>query len=317
MPDSPTKRKYVLVIHGGAVNTDPSTIPPEKEEKLKQGLKKALMAGSEILARGGAALDAVEAAVKSLEDNELFNAGRGGMFNINGEVETESSIMDGSTLRGGAVSGLKLVKNPVSLARLVMEKCKHSFLTGEGAQEYALSQGLPLQDPTYFKTDAQREEWMEIIQEAEVEHANKHDTVGAVALDQNGNLAMATSTGGIEGKLRGRVGDSCIFGGGGYANNEVCAVSTTGDGEIIMLAGVAHEVYALRKYKKMSIDKAAREAVEMYADKLAGDRGIIAVDPDGNFTIESNTNVMRCAYQTDAEEPFVAVWKEEVDKQLK
>ncbi|RTQ46033.1 isoaspartyl peptidase/L-asparaginase [Hymenobacter gummosus] len=306
--------KCVIIIHGGAVNTDPATIPPDKEEKLKAGLRQALLAGAEILQRGGAALDAVEAAVKSMEDNELFNAGRGGMFNINGEVETEASIMDGATLRGGAVSGLKLVKNPVSVARLVMEKCKHSFLTAEGAQEFALSQGLPLHDPTYFKTAEQQQQWLEIIQGTSTEYANKHDTVGAVALDQHGNLAMATSTGGIEGKLRGRVGDSCIFGGGGYANNEVCAVSTTGDGEIIMLAGVAHEVYALRKYKKMSITKAAQEAVGMYADKLAGDRGIIALDPAGNVAIESNTNVMRCAYQVGEEEPFVAVWKEEVER---
>jgi beta-aspartyl-peptidase (threonine type) len=309
--------KYVIIIHGGAVNTDPATIPPEKEEKLKQGLKRALMAGCEILERGGVALDAVEAAVKSMEDNDLFNAGRGGMFNINGEVETEASIMDGATLRGGAVSGVKLVRNPISLARTVMEKCKHSFLTAEGAQEFALSQGLALQDPEYFKTDQQRQEWMEILEQAEVEHANKHDTVGAVALDQFGNLATATSTGGIEGKLRGRVGDSCIFGGGAYANNEVCAVSCTGDGEIIMLANVAHEVYALRKYKKMPIDKAARTAVEMYADKLAGDRGIIALDPDGNLAIESNTNVFRCAYQVSEQEPFVGIWKEELEKHFK
>lgn len=309
--------KCVLIIHGGAVNTDPASIPPAKEKKLKHGLRQALMAGAEILQRGGTALDAVEAAVKSMEDNPLFNAGRGGMLNINGEVETEASIMDGATLRGGAVSGLKLVKNPVSVARLVMEKCKHSFLTAEGAQEFALSQGLPLHDPNYFKTPEQQEQWLEIIQEAKAEHANKHDTVGAVALDMHGNLAMATSTGGIEGKLRGRVGDSCIFGGGGYANNEVCAVSTTGDGEIIMLAGVAHEVYALRKYKKMSVERAAREAVDMYADKLQGDRGIIAVDPAGNVAIESNTNVMRCAYQVDDEEPFVAIWKEELEQHFK
>ncbi|WP_400190998.1 isoaspartyl peptidase/L-asparaginase family protein [Hymenobacter sp. B81] len=309
--------KPVLVIHGGAVNTDPSTIPPEKEEKLRQGLHQALLAGSEILLRGGSALDAVEAAVQSLENHELFNAGRGGMLNLNGEVETEASIMDGLSLRGGAVSGLKLIKNPVRLARMVMEKCKHSFLTAEGAHEFALAQGLTLQDPSYFKTDEQHQEWLDILQEAQVEHANKHDTVGAVALDQYGNLAMATSTGGIEGKLRGRVGDSCIFGGGGYANNEVCAVSTTGDGEIIMLAGVAHEVYALRKYKKFSIAKAAQAAVEVYADKLQGDRGIIAVDPDGNVAIESNTNVMRCAYRVGDEEPFVAIWKEEVDRQLR
>ncbi|PJJ60318.1 isoaspartyl peptidase/L-asparaginase family protein [Hymenobacter chitinivorans] len=305
---SESKPKYVMLIHGGAVNTDPSTIPPEKEAALKEGLEAALQAGWEILNRGGTALDAVEAAVMTMEDNELFNAGRGGMFNINGEVETESSIMDGATLRGGAVSGLKLVKNPVRLARLVMEKCKHSFLTAEGAHEFALSQGLMLQDPSYFKTDEQRDEWLEIIQQAQAEHANKHDTVGAVALDQHGNVAVATSTGGIEGKLRGRVGDSCIFGGGSYANNEVCAVSSTGDGEIIMLAAVAHEVYALRKYKKLSIDEAARQAVDMYADKLQGDRGIIAVAPDGNIAMESNTNVFRRAYRIEEEEPFIDIW---------
>jgi beta-aspartyl-peptidase (threonine type) len=308
MPASPTKPKYVLVIHGGAVTADPSTIPPEKEAALRQGLEEALQAGWEILNRGGTALDAVEAAVMSMEDNELFNAGRGGMFNLNGEVETESSIMDGLSLRGGAVSGLKLIKNPVRLARLVMEKCKHTFLTAEGAHEFALAQGLTLQDPSYFKTEEQRQEWLDIIHEAQVEHANKKDTVGAVALDMHGNLAVATSTGGIEGKLRGRVGDSCIYGGGSYANNEVCAASCTGDGEIIMLAACAHEVYALRKYKKLSIDKAARGAVEVHADKLQGDRGIIALDPEGNIAIESNTNVFRRAYRANEEEPFVDIW---------
>lgn len=300
--------QYVLIIHGGAVNTDPSTIPADKETQLKQGLKEALQAGWEILSRGGSALDAVETAVQSMENHSLFNAGRGGMFNINGEVETEASIMDGQTLRGGAVSGLKMVKNPVVLARTVMEKCKHSFLTAEGAHEFALAQGLTLMDPSYFKTEQQREEWMDILQEAQVEHADKHDTVGAVALDIHGNLATATSTGGIEGKLRGRVGDSCIYGGGAYANNEVCAASCTGDGEIIMLASCAHEVYALKKYKKLSIQKAARGAVEVYADKLQGDRGIIALDPGGNIAIESNTNVFRRAYRVEEEEPFVDIW---------
>jgi beta-aspartyl-peptidase (threonine type) len=301
-------KKYVMLIHGGAVNTDPASIPPEKEAALKLGLEAALNAGWEILNRGGTALDAVEAAVMTMEDDEHFNAGRGGMFTLNGDVETEASIMDGHTLRGGAVSGLRLVKNPVALARLVMQKCKHTFLTAEGAHEFALAQGLTLQDPSYFKTDQQREEWMEILQDAEAKHASGHDTVGAVALDQHGNLAVATSTGGIEGKLRGRVGDSCIYGGGSYANNEVCAASCTGDGEIIMLASCAHEVYALKKYKKLSIDKAARGAVELYADKLQGDRGIIALDPEGNIAIESNTNVFRRAYRVEEEEPFVDIW---------
>ncbi|WP_426061237.1 isoaspartyl peptidase/L-asparaginase family protein [Hymenobacter sp. B1770] len=300
--------KYVMLIHGGAVTTDPSSITPEKEAALKEGLEAALQGGWEILNRGGTALDAVEAAVMSMENNELFNAGRGGMFTLNGDVETESSIMDGATLRGGAVSGLKFIKNPVALARLVMEKCKHTFLTAEGAHEFALAQGLTLQDPSYFKTDEQREEWLEILQDAEKKSANGHDTVGAVALDQHGNLACATSTGGIEGKLRGRVGDSCIYGGGSYANNEVCAASCTGDGEIIMLAACAHEVYALRKYQKLSIEKAARGAVEVYADKLQGDRGIIALDPEGNIALESNTNVFRRAYRVEEEEPFVDIW---------
>jgi beta-aspartyl-peptidase (threonine type) len=236
------------------------------------------------------------------------------MFTLNGDVETEASIMDGATLRGGAVSGLKLIKNPVALARLVMQKCKHTFLTADGAHEFALSQGLTLQDPSYFKTDAQRQEWLEILQEAEVEHPGKKDTVGAVALDQHGNVACATSTGGIEGKLRGRVGDSCIYGGGGYANNEVCAASCTGDGEIIMLAACAHEVYALKKYKKLSIEKATRGAVEVHADKLQGDRGIIAVDPEGNIALESNTNVFRRAYRIEEEEPFVDIWMDKEDR---
>jgi beta-aspartyl-peptidase (threonine type) len=194
----------------------------------------------------------------------------------------------------------------VALARLVLQKCKHTFLTAEGAHEFALAQGLTLQDPSYFKTDAQREERLQILQEAK--QAAGHDTVGAVALDQHGNLAVATSTGGIEGKLRGRVGDSCIYGGGSYANNEVCAASCTGDGEIIMLAACAHEVYALRKYRKLSIEKAARGAVEVHADKLQGDRGIIALDPEGNIALESNTNVFRRAYRIEEEEPFVDIW---------
>jgi beta-aspartyl-peptidase (threonine type) len=157
---------------------------------------------------------------------------------------------------------------------------------------------VTLQDPSYFKTDAQRDEWLNILQAAK-QPVGK-DTVGAVALDQHGNLAVATSTGGIEGKLRGRVGDSCLFGGGSYANNEVCAASCTGDGEIIMLAACAHEVYALRKYQKLPLAKAARGAVDVYADKLKGDRGIIA--------LESNTNVFRRAYRVEEEAPFVDVW---------
>ncbi|SNC62600.1 beta-aspartyl-peptidase (threonine type) [Hymenobacter gelipurpurascens] len=304
--------KYALVLHGGAVTMDPSSISPEKEAALREGLQAALKAGWKILHRGGSALDAVEATVNSLENNENFNSGRGSSLNLQGEVQMDASIMDGRTLQAGAVNSVRYVKNPVTLARTVMEKCEHVYLSGDGAIEFALEHGLTMEAVHYFETEKTRQEWLEIVMdEAKVP---QKDTVGAVALDQDGNLAVATSTGGIEGQRKGRVGDSPVIGGGSYAANEACAVSCTGDGEVLLRGALAHEVYALVKYKGLSVQEACKEAVQLRAEDLKGDKGFIAIDTDGNIAIESNTNVMRCAYRIEDEEPFVAVWREELDK---
>lgn len=304
---------FSLVIHGGAVTLDPSKITPEEEAALRDGLQEALQVGWEILRDGGSALDAVEASVRSLEDNEHFNAGRGSSLNMQGEVEMDASIMDGRTLRAGAVNSVRYVRNPITLARTVMERCEHVYIAAEGAVEFALKHGLTMEAVHYFETEKTRKEWLEIIQQEE-KQPQEHDTVGAVALDQDGNLAVATSTGGIEGQLKGRVGDSPIIGGGSYAANEACAVSCTGDGEVIMRGALAHEVYALVKYKGLTAPEACREAVKLRDEDLKGDKGFIAIDKDGNVAIESNTNVMRCAYRIGEQEPFVAVWRAELDK---
>lgn len=304
-------KKYAIVIHGGAVTMDPSELSPEEETAQREGLAQALQAGWEVLHRGGSALDAVEAAVRSLEDNEHFNAGRGSSLNKQGEVEMDASIMDGRTLKAGAVNAVRYTKNPISLARTVMEKCEHVFLSGEGAIEFALQHGLEMEAVHYFETEKARQEWLEIIQEEE--KVPQKDTVGAVALDQDGNLAVATSTGGIEGQLKGRVGDSPILGGGSYASNEACAVSATGDGEVIMRGALAHEVYALVKYQGLSIAEACQAAIALRDEDLQGDKGLIAIDKEGNVALETNTNVMRRAYRIGAGEPVVAIWRDEND----
>ncbi|QIX59884.1 isoaspartyl peptidase/L-asparaginase [Hymenobacter sp. BT18] len=301
--------KYAIVIHGGAVTMDPSELPPEEEAAQREGLHDALQAGWEVLHRGGSALDAVEAAVNSMENNEHFNAGRGSSLNKQGEVQMDASIMDGKTLKAGAVEGVRYVKNPVSLARTVMEKCEHVYLSGEGAIEFALQHGLDMEAVHYFITEKAQQEWLEIMQEEA--KVSQKDTVGAVALDQDGNLAVATSTGGIEGQLKGRVGDSPVIGGGSYASNEACAVSATGDGEVILRGALAHGVYALVKYKGLPVEEACRAAIELRDEDLKGDKGMIAVDREGNIALETNTNIMRRGYRVGEQEPFVAIWSDE------
>ena len=297
---------YALVIHGGAVTMPPGQPGPEEAEQQRKGLRQALDAGWQVLHRGGPALDAVEAAVRSLEDNEHFNAGRGASLNRRGEAELDAAIMDGRTLQAGAVSGVQHVQNPVSLARAVLESSPHVYLTGEGAVELALACGLPLAPPSYFQTAKTRQQWLEIAQQDQG-HLAGHDTVGAVALDQAGNLAVATSTGGIEGQAKGRVGDSPVLGSGTYASNEACAVSCTGDGEVIMRGALAHEVYALVKYKGLPVGEACRWALRLRDEDLKGDKGFIALDPQGNLAMEFNTNVMRRAYRVGEAAPYVAI----------
>ncbi|MGI4742519.1 MAG: isoaspartyl peptidase/L-asparaginase family protein [Janthinobacterium lividum] len=301
---------YAIVLHGGAVTMKPGELSPEEADLQRVGLGEALHAGWLILHQGGSALDAVEAAVRSLEANEHFNAGRGASLTRQGEAEMDAAIMDGRTLQAGTVSSVKYVQHPISLARAVLEHSPHVALTGEGALELALERGLPLAAPAFFQTPKTRKQWLDLAQQESKKLAG-HDTVGAVALDQAGNVAVATSTGGIEGQAKGRVGDSPVLGGGTYATNEACAVSCTGDGEVIMRGALAHEVYALVKYKGLPLAEACQAAIALRDDELPGDKGIIAIDPQGHIALEFNTNVMRRAYRVGEAAPFVAIWRDE------
>jgi beta-aspartyl-peptidase (threonine type) len=314
-------KKFAIAIHGGAESIKPQDLDKEKEQEFRKGIAAALQAGYEVLEKGGSAIDAVEAAVMSMEDNPIFNAGRGGSLTQRGEVEFDSAIMDGKTLRAGATGAIRYVKNPISLAKVIMQKCDHVLLVGTGAEEYALRQKLELMDPEYFVTPEKDKAWREEQQENLKKKHGKvpsiADTVGAVAIDINGNLAAATSTGGLNDKQKGRVGDSPVIGGGTYANNEVCAVSCTGEGEVLMRGVVAHEVYAMLKYGGESLQTAAEKAIHLHDDKLQGDKGLIAMDTEGNAAFAFNTGFMKRGYWDADGEPFVALWEDESEQKPK
>ncbi|WP_181304026.1 isoaspartyl peptidase/L-asparaginase family protein [Rufibacter sp. XAAS-G3-1] len=304
------ENKWVIAIHGGAENQSKEELSETKQAAYEQGLENALMAGWHILKNGGNALDAVEAAVNSMENNPLFNAGKGGSLTSAHTTEFDAAIMDGKTMQAGAVAGVQHVKNPITLARAVMEQSKHVMLVGPGAEEFARDHHLELKADAYFLTDEKEKSLKEAKKEASV---TGHDTVGAVALDMHGNLAAATSTGGLVNQLPGRVGDSPIIGSGVYANNDVVAVSCTGDGEGIMRSNVAHEVYALMKYKGLPLKEAAKEAMTIYRDRIEGDRNFIAVDPTGNVEFSFETSLMFRACKRNDEPTYLALWREEED----
>jgi beta-aspartyl-peptidase (threonine type) len=286
--------KFGMVIHGGAGTIERSEMSPDNEKAHRAGLERSLKAGYDILQRGGSSLDAVEAAIRVLEDDPLFNAGKGSVFTHEGTNELDASIMDGRTLKAGAVARLQHIRNPISLARLVMEKSPHVMLDGDGAEAFARSMGITLVDQKYFYTD---ERWQQLQKEkAKISPAprkdeDKHGTVGAVALDKSGNLAAGTSTGGTTNKMPGRLGDSPIIGAGTYANNLTCAVSCTGDGEYFIRAVVAYNISALMELKGMPLAEAAQAALDKAA-KLGGTGGLIAIDKDGNFAMPFNTSGM-------------------------
>jgi len=286
----------VLVIHGGAgvIRKD---LTPEKEKLVRADLEAALSAGYAVLKDGGASLDAVTKAILVLEDSPRFNAGKGAVFTHDGKNELDSAIMDGATLRAGAIAGVHRVKNPVLLARAVMEKSPHVFLTGDGAEVFAQTVGVELVDPSYFRTD---ERWNQLQDALKAEAAGQHSslgraihygTVGAVALDKAGHLAAATSTGGMTNKRWGRVGDSPIIGAGTYANAH-CAVSATGWGEFYIRSVAAHDICARVEYGKQPVAKAADAVVMGVVPKLGGDGGVIALDANGNFATPFNTDGM-------------------------
>jgi len=289
--DPNTPMKFGMVIHGGAGTIDRSEMTPENEQAHRDGLEQSLKAGYNILLRGGSSLDAVEAAIRVLEDNPLFNAGRGAVFTHEGTNELDASIMDGKTLKAGAVAGLKHIKNPITLARMVMEKSRHVLLQGDGAEAFAKTMGMPFVDPKYFYTDERWQELQKAKSSPTPASGDKHGTVGAVALDQSGNLAAGTSTGGITNKMFGRVGDSPIIGAGTYANNQTCGVSCAGDGEYFIRATVAHNTSALMEYKGLALREAAQQALDK-AGKLGGTGGLIALDHNGNFAMPFNTSGM-------------------------
>jgi beta-aspartyl-peptidase (threonine type) len=299
-------QKIGLVIHGGAGTIERSKMTPEKERVYRAGLERALTAGYEILKRGGSSLDATEAAVRVLEDDSHFNAGRGSVFTSAGTNEMDASIMDGKTLKAGAVGSVKHIKNPIGLARLVMEKSPHVMLDCAGAEAFAKANGIEMVDQKYFFT---QERWdaLQRIKAAEkhrtsgvgktfvITDQDRHGTVGAVALDKDGNLAAATSTGGTTNKVPGRIGDTPVIGAGTYANNQTCAVSCTGDGEYFIRTAAAHEVSALIKYRGMTLQEAAQSALDAVKE-LGGTGGLIAIDRNGDIALPFNTNGMYRGY---------------------
>jgi len=290
--------KFSIAIHGGAGTLVKGMMTPEKEVAYKNALNEALQIGYAVLEAGGSALDAVEKAVIALENCHLFNAGRGSVFTANGTHEMDASIMNGQNLKAGAVSLITGIKNPVSLARDVMEKSEHVFMAGAGAMEFAKMNGYSLEQPDYFYDEFRHNQWLEIKDSDtfQLDHAKKKDskfgTVGAVACDQQGNIAAATSTGGMTNKKFGRVGDSPMIGAGNYANNETCAVSCTGSGEFFIRGVVAYDVSCLIEHKNYSLCQATEEVIQERVLNIGGDGGLIAVNTKGEISMSFNTEGM-------------------------
>ncbi len=293
-PGDPSKPeggpKWALAIHGGA-GTIPKTLPEAEKQQYLRSLESALKVGREVLGNGGTSLDAVEKVVRFLEDDPLFNAGKGAVYTHEGTHELDAAIMDGRNLSCGSVAALKTVKNPISLARAVMEKSPHVFMVGEGAEKFATEMKVERVSPDYFDTPKRYEQWQEALRkEKEAKEEKDRDTVGAVALDVHGNLAAATSTGGMTNKRFGRLGDVPVIGAGTYANNRTCAISATGWGEQFIKHTVAHDISALMEYGGLTLQQAADRVIHQ---KLKpGDGGVIGVARDGSIALVFNSEGM-------------------------
>jgi len=294
---------YTIVIHGGAGTIDKSMPDSVKQEYLNS-LSEALKIGKSILEHGGTSLDAVENVLKYFETDPKFNAGVGAVYTSDGTHEMDAAIMDGRDLSCGAVAGVQHVPHPISLARLVMEKSPHVLLAYDGAEKFALKMGIKLVKQSYFDTPERLKQWQEYIKKLD---AAKHGTVGCVALDMHGNLAAGTSTGGMTGKLPGRIGDSPLIGDGTYANNKTCAVSCTGWGEKFIKHTVAFNVSALMEYKGLSLKEAAD--VVIYHQLQQDDGGLIAIDKNGNYTTPFNTTGMFRGVANSSGVFEVNIWK--------
>src|SRR5580692_3009982 len=303
---------FGMAIHGGAGTLPRADMNGEAERQYRLGLSEAIAAGYAVLQNGGSSLEAVSLAVMLLEDNPLFNAGRGSVFTVAGRNEMDASIMEGRTLKAGAVCGLTRIRNPIGLARAVMERSEHVMLAGAGAEEFAASQGISFVPQSYFHTP-ERWQQLERIRAGEFGlsgHTISHvGTVGAVALDTHGHLAAATSTGGMTGKRFQRIGDSPIIGAGTYADDRSCAVSATGHGEIFIRAAVAHDVCARMRFGGRGVVEAAREVIFEELPALAGDGGLIAIDPRGEIAMEFNSEGMFRASRKAGEETQIAIYR--------
>lgn len=307
---------FSIAIHGGAGTLVKGLMTPELEAEYKAALQNALTQGYAVLEKGASALDAVEVAVRLLEDSPLFNAGKGSVFTAEGTHEMDAAIMNGENLKAGAVSLITGIKNPVSLARDIMDKSYHVFLAGEGAMQFAKSNGYTIESPDYFYDEVRYKQWQGIkdSDNFQLDHSVKKDgkfgTVGAVACDQKGNIAAATSTGGMTNKKWGRVGDSPMIGAGTYANNNTCAVSCTGSGEYFIRGVVAYDVSCLMEHKGMSVEEASNEVINNRILKIQGDGGLIAIDTKGNIAMPFNTEGMYRACKTSNGKEVIAIYKE-------
>lgn len=325
--------RWAIVVHGGAGVIERKTMDAKTEAAYRASLAQAIDAGAKVLDQGGASIDAVEAVIKILEDDPLFNAGRGAVFTAEGKNELDAAIMDGATLKAGAIAGVTRTRHPISLARAVMEKSPHVMLIGAGADAFAGQAGLEQVDPSFFFTERR---WQGLVKElkkeglpvpprpagappeptqpqSEIEtpDAHKYGTVGVVALDKQGNIAAGTSTGGTQAKKWGRVGDSPILGAGTYASNQSCAVSATGTGEYFIRLGVAREICNLVFFKGMPVQKAADEVIHKELEALHGDGGVIALTPDGQMAWSFNTPGMYRARQAEGGKAEVEIYADE------
>lgn len=308
-------RKFALAIHGGAGTILRSSMTAEKELAYKQALEDAIIAGEGLLIKGGRSIDAVETAIRSLENNPLFNAGKGAVFTNEGKHEMDASIMNGKDLMAGAVAGVQNIKNPISLARAVMEKSEHVFMAGLGAQEFAKKINAEFMPDDYFFVQQRYDQLQEAKKEDKMilDHTDKEKkfgTVGAVAIDQHGNLAAGTSTGGMTNKKHGRVGDTPVIGSGTYANNKTCAISCTGHGEFFLRAVVAYDISCLMEYKGLSLKKACDIVVMDKLVKIGGEGGLIALDAKGNIELPFNSEGMYRASKKEGEETFIGIYKD-------
>ncbi|HET8804434.1 MAG TPA: isoaspartyl peptidase/L-asparaginase [Aequorivita sp.] len=317
------EENFGIVIHGGAGTILKENMGDSLETAYKEKLKEAISAGHEILKNGGSSLDAVTHTITIMEDSPLFNAGKGAVFTHDGTNELDASIMDGATLNAGAIAGVKHIKNPINLARDVMQKSEHVMLYGAGAEEFAQTLGYKMMDTSYFYTQNRYESLQKVLEKEKTEDESKisfedpliknskFGTVGCAALDKYGNLAAGTSTGGMTNKRYNRIGDAPIIGAGTYANNATCAVSSTGWGEYFIRSVVAYDISALMEYKGMTLQEAASEVIQKKVPALGGDGGIVAIDKNGNMAMEFNTAGMYRASMNSKGELIVKIYKEE------